>query len=87
MAAERCRAELSIADITLSWSRLTWLGVAPCRTMAAEDIRDLQRRTGQGGRRYAGGRTFLLWPGFWRACDSRSSGLAMLAIMPVATRV
>src|SRR5712671_4964259 len=42
--------QLSIADITLSWSRLTWLGVAPCRTMAAEDIRDLQRRTAHGRR-------------------------------------
>jgi hypothetical protein len=37
--------------------------------------------------RYAGGGPFLLLLGFLRACDSRSSGLAMLAIMPVATRV
>jgi len=35
---------------------------------------------------YAGCRAFLLL-GFLRDCDSRSSGLAMLAIMPVATRV
>ena len=63
------------------------IGVAPCRTMAAEDIRDLQRWTGHGRRRYAGGRTFLLLPGLLRGCDSRSSGLVMLAIMPVATRV
>jgi hypothetical protein len=26
-------------------------------------------------------------PGFLRGCDSRSSGLLMLEIMPVATRV
>ena len=42
------------------------IGVAPCRTMAAEDIRDLQRWTGHGRRRYAGGRTFLLLPGLLR---------------------
>src|SRR6185503_812814 len=36
--------------------------------------------------RYAGGWSFLLFPGFWRGCDSRSSGLSMAAIMPVATR-
>ena len=34
---------------------------------------------------YAGCRAFLLTLGFLRDCDSRSSGLAMLAIMPVAT--
>jgi hypothetical protein len=37
--------------------------------------------------RYAGGWTFLLLLGFLRGRDSRSSGLSMLAIMPVATRV
>jgi len=39
------------------------------------------------GGRYAVGclRVFLL--GFLRGSDSRSSGLSMLAIMPVATRV
>ena len=37
--------------------------------------------------RYAGGWSFLLFLGFLRDCDSRSSGLSMPAIMPVATRV
>jgi hypothetical protein len=34
----------SIAAITLSWSRLPWpgVGLSPRRTIAAEDIRDLQ---------------------------------------------
>jgi len=36
---------------------------------------------------YAVGWSFLLFLGFLRGCDSRSSGLSMLAIMPVATRV
>jgi hypothetical protein len=50
--------------------------------MAAENIRDLQRWTGQGVGRYAGGWSFRLL-GFLRGCDSRSSGLSMPAIMPV----
>ena len=37
--------------------------------------------------RYAGGWSFLLFLGLLRGCDSRSSGLSMPAIMPVATRV
>ena len=63
------------------------IGLAPCRSMAAEDIRDLQRWTGQDVGRYAGGWSFRLFLGFLRGCDSRSSGLSMPAIMPVATRV
>ncbi len=39
------------------------IGLAPCRSMAAENIRDLQRRTGQE-RRALGGRLALgLLPG------------------------
>jgi hypothetical protein len=34
-----------------------------------------------------GGGSFRLFLGFLRGCDSRSSGLSMPAIMPVATRV
>src|SRR3979411_2629721 len=53
--------QLSIADITLSWPRLTWpavaprparavadmagIGPAPCRAVAAKNVRDLQRWT------------------------------------------
>ena len=42
--------QLSIADITLSWPRLTWpaLALTPRRSMVAEDVRDLQRWTGHG---------------------------------------
>ena len=36
---------------------------------------------------YADGWTLLLLPGFLGACDSRSSGLSIAAIRPVATRV
>jgi hypothetical protein len=37
--------------------------------------------------RYADGWCFRLFLDFLRDCDSRSSGLSTLAIMPVATRV
>ena len=37
--------------------------------------------------RYAGGWSLLLLLEFLRGCDSRSSGLSIAAIMPVATRV
>ena len=63
------------------------IGSAPRRPVVAEDIRDLQHWTGQGCGRYAGGWSFLLFLGFLRGSDSRSSGLSMPAIMPVATRV
>ena len=63
------------------------IGAPPRRPVVAEDIRDLQRWTGHGRGRYAGGWSFLLFLGFLRGCDSRSSGLSMPAIMPVATRV
>ena len=43
------------------------------------------RDTAAGG--YAGCGAFMLLLGFLRDCVSRSSGLSMLAIMPVATRV
>ena len=36
---------------------------------------------------YADGWCFRLFMDFLRDCDSRSSGLSTLAIMPVATRV
>ncbi len=89
MAAERCRA--AVLDrrhhLELAEADMAGIGLAPCRSMAAEDIRDLQRWTGQDVGRYAGGWSFRLFLGFLRGCDSRSSGLSMPAIMPVATRV
>jgi hypothetical protein len=59
--------------------------------MAAENIRDLPRRAGHG-RGLLRRRLVCFLPGFFldfllRGCDSRSSGLLMFAIMPVATRV
>ena len=57
------------------------IGVAPCRTMAAEDIRDLQSWARHERRASAGGRLSL---SFTAMC---SSGLMTSLIVLVATRV
>ena len=92
MAAERRRAAAldRTHDLHLAEAHMAGIGLAPRRPVVAEDIRDLQRWTGHG--RYAVGWSFWfvsrLFLGFFlRGFDSRSSGLSMLAIMPVATRV
>ena len=79
----------SMADITFSWSRLT------CPALALRHAAPWSRKisaTSSAGRdmiagRYADGWCFRLFLDFLRDCDSRSSGLSTLAIMPVATRV
>ena len=93
MAAELCRA--AVLDrrhhLELLKADMAGIDLTPCRSMAAEDIRDLQLRTGHCRGRYAGGWSFLFFSwaflGFLRGSDSRSRGLSMRAIMPVATRV
>ena len=79
-----------MADITFSWSRLT------CPALAERHAAPWSRKisaTSSAGRDMAAGITpaaecsSLLFLGFLRGCASRSSGLSMLAIMPVATRV
>jgi len=79
----------SMALITFNWLRLT------CPALALRHAAPWSRKisaTSNAGRGtaagcYAGGASFRLLLGFLRDCDSRSSGLAMPAIMPVATRV
>ena len=79
----------SIALITFSWSRLT------CPALAERHAAPWSRKisaTSSAGRdtaasRYASGWSFLLLFGFLGDCVSRSSGLSIAAIMPVATRV
>ncbi len=88
MAAECCRAATldRTHDLHLAETDVSGIGAPPRRSVVAEDIRDLPRWTGHD-RRYAGGWSLLLFIGFLRGSDSRSSGLSMPAIMPVATRV
>ena len=89
MAAERRRAAAldRTHDLHLAEADVAGIGAPPRRPVVAEDIRDLQRWTRHGRGRYAGGWSFRLLLGLLRGCDSRSSGLSMPAIMPVATRV
>jgi hypothetical protein len=79
----------TIAAITFNWSRLM------CPALAERHAAPWSRKisaTSSAGRDmpagvYAGGGSSLCFLGFLRDCDSRSSGLSTLAIMPVATRV
>ena len=64
------------------------VGLAPGRTVLAEDVRDLQDRPKHGRRRYRA----CGFPGFrvaclWRGVIRRAIGLSTLAMRPVATRV
>jgi hypothetical protein len=79
----------SIADITFNWSRLTWPALARRQTDPWSRKMSATSSTGRdmAAGRYADGGSFLLFLGFLRGCDSRSSGLSMPAIVPVATRV
>src|SRR5258707_14815431 len=87
MAAERCRA--AVLDrrhhLELAEADMAGIGLAPCWSVAAEDIRGLQRWTGQDVGRYAGGWSFPLFLDFLRGWDSPAGGLSLPAIMPVAT--
>ena len=89
MAAERRRAAAldRAHHLQLVEADVAGVGFAPSRPVVAEDIRDLQRWTGHGRGRYAGGWVFPALPGLLARLRSRSSGLSMAAIMPVATRV
>jgi hypothetical protein len=80
--------QFSIADITLSWPRLTWPALAWRHADPWPRNISTTSNAGRGTAvsRYAVGWSFRLL-GFLRGCDSKSSGLAMPAIMPVATRV
>ena len=78
----------SIAVITFIWPRLTWPALA--RRHAAPWSRKISATSSAGrdmAAGYAGGWSLLFFLGLLRGCDSRSSGLSMPAIMPVATRV
>ena len=61
-------------DLTVGTEARVWDGCG-CR----------KRDMTAGG--YADGGSLLFFLGLFRGCDSRSSGLSTLAIMPVATRV
>src|SRR6516162_4796795 len=65
MTAERCRA--AVLDrrhhLELAEAHMAGIGLAPCRSMAAEDIRDLQYWPGHGRARLCRRRVFPVLPG------------------------
>ena len=90
MAAERRRAAaLDCAHhLQLVEARMAAVGLAPRGTVLAEDVRDLQYRSNHGRRRYrAGGFSASRFACLWRGGLRRASGLSILAMSPVATRV
>ena len=64
------------------------VGFAPSVTVVAEDVRDLQNWSNHDRRRYrAGGFSRFRVACLWRGAFRPLSGLSILAIIPVATRV
>ncbi len=64
------------------------VGLAPSGTVLAEDVRDLQNGSNHARRRYrAGGFSASRFACRWRGVLGRASGLSILAIIPVATRL
>ncbi len=64
------------------------VGFAPSRTVLAQDVRDLQSGSNQGRRRYcAVGFSMFRIACLWRGVIRRATGLSILAMSPVATRV
>src|SRR5271157_3554887 len=94
-AERRSAAALDCAHhLQLVEARMAAIGLAPGGTVRAEDVRDLQDRSNHDRRRYrAGGlsasRFACLCRGacLGRGVLRRASGLSILAISPVATRV
>ena len=66
---------------------MSGIGFAPCHSAVAEDIPTSNAGRDTAAGCYTGGESLRLFLGFLRGCDSRSSGLSMPAIIPVATRV
>src|ERR1700730_17456454 len=74
------------------------VGLAPSGTVVAEDVRDLQSWSSHNRRRYcAGGSSVSRFARLWRRAAGsargrrcalgRASGLSILEIIPIATRV
>ena len=90
MPAERRRAAaLDCAHhLQLVEAHVAAVGLAPSGTVVAEDVRDLQNRPNHDRRRYrAGGFSAFRVARLWRGGLRRASGLSILAMSPVATRV
>jgi hypothetical protein len=90
MPAERSRAAtLDCAHhLQLVEAHMAAVGLTPSGAVIAEDVRDLQSRSSHGRRRYgAGGSSVSRLARLRRGALRPSSGLSILAMIPVATRV
>jgi hypothetical protein len=91
MAAERRRATAldRIHHLQLPEAHMPLIGVTPSRAVIAEDVRDLQNWPSHGRRRYGTGDSSLsrFARRRRRGALSPSSGLSILAISPIATRL
>ena len=89
MAAKCCRAATldRTHDLQLAETDVAGIGAPPHRPWSRKISATSSAGRDTAPSRYAGGWSFLLFLGLLRGCDSRSSGLSMPAIMPVATRV
>jgi hypothetical protein len=82
-AALDCAHHLQLVE-----AHMAAVGLAPCGTELAEDVRELQDQPNHGRRRYrAGGFPASRIARLWRSVVRRASGLSTLAMSPVATRV
>src|SRR5712692_7825329 len=90
MPAERRRAAAldRTHHLQLVEAHMPAVGLAPGRTMVAENVRDLQSWSSHGRRRYGtGGSALSRLVRLRRGALRSSRGLSILAIIPVATRV
>ena len=88
--AKRCRAAAldRTHHLQLIEAHMAAVGLTPSGTLIAEDVRDLQNWSRHNRRRYrAGGFSASRFTCLWRGALRRASGLSILAIIPVATRV
>ena len=90
MATERRRAAAldRTHHLPLLEAYVAAVGLAPSGTVLAEDVRDLQNWPNHNRRRYgAGGFSASRFVRLRRGAFRPASGLSILAIIPVATRV
>src|SRR3984893_16933077 len=90
ISAERRRATAldRTHHLQLVEAHMPAVGLTPSRTVIAENVRDLQSWSSHGRRRYgAGGAWVSRLAGLRRGALRPSSGLSILEIIPVATRV
>src|SRR5271156_6605147 len=90
VAAERRRTTAldRTHHLQLIEAHMPAVGLTPSRTMVAENVRDFQSWSSHGRRRYgAGGSALSRFARRRRGACRLSSGLSILAISPIATRL